>query len=50
MKLLYDGDSSLNRNGFVIEHYLVSWFSVIGQVVGLKIPLEMLDTVVSNDS
>ncbi|KAK7382776.1 hypothetical protein VNO80_01838 [Phaseolus coccineus] len=50
MKLLYDGDSSLNRNGFVIEHYLVSWFSVIGQVVGLKIPLEMLDTVVSNTS
>ncbi|XP_068478470.1 ubiquitin-like-conjugating enzyme ATG10 isoform X2 [Phaseolus vulgaris] len=50
MKLLYEGDSSLNRNGFIIEHYLVSWFSVIGQVVGLKIPLEMLDTVVSNAS
>ncbi|XP_047172368.1 ubiquitin-like-conjugating enzyme ATG10 isoform X1 [Vigna umbellata] len=50
MKLLFDGDSSLNRNGLVIERYLVSWFSVIGQVVGLKIPLEMLDTVVSNDS
>lgn len=50
MKLLFCGDSSLNKNGFVIEQYLVSWFSVIGQVVGLKIPLEMLDPVVSNDS
>jgi len=50
MKLLFHSDSSLNKNGFVIEQYLISWFSVIGQVVGLKIPLEMLDTVVSNDS
>ncbi|XP_061359200.1 ubiquitin-like-conjugating enzyme ATG10 [Gastrolobium bilobum] len=46
MKLLFLGDTSLNINGFVIEQYLVSWFSVIGQVVGLKIPLEMLDTAV----
>ncbi|TKY68786.1 Ubiquitin-conjugating enzyme ATG10 [Spatholobus suberectus] len=50
MKLLFYGDSSSNKIGFVIEQYLVSWFSVIGQVVGLKIPLEMLDAVVSNDS
>ncbi|RDX78058.1 Ubiquitin-like-conjugating enzyme ATG10 [Mucuna pruriens] len=50
MKLLFYGDSSLNKSGFVIEQYLISWFSVIGQVVGLKTPLEMLDTVVSNDS
>ncbi|VVA96824.1 unnamed protein product [Arabis nemorensis] len=26
-----------------VELYLVSWFSVVGQVVGLRIPLEMLD-------
>ncbi|XP_015947706.1 ubiquitin-like-conjugating enzyme ATG10 isoform X2 [Arachis duranensis] len=45
MKLLFLGDTALNKNGFVIEHYLVSWFSVIGQVVGLKIPLGMLETV-----
>ncbi|XP_020226823.1 ubiquitin-like-conjugating enzyme ATG10 isoform X2 [Cajanus cajan] len=50
MKLLFYGDSSLNKTGSVIEQYLVSWFSVIGQVVGLKLPLEMLDTVASNDS
>ncbi|KAK7350543.1 hypothetical protein VNO77_09277 [Canavalia gladiata] len=50
MKLLFDGDKSLNKNGFAIKQYLISWFSVIGQVVGLKIPLEMLDTVVSDDS
>ncbi|KAK7386222.1 hypothetical protein VNO78_26283 [Psophocarpus tetragonolobus] len=50
MKLLFGGDLSLNKNSFIIEQYLVSWFSVIGQVVGLKIPLEMVDTVVSNNS
>ncbi|EOA32931.1 hypothetical protein CARUB_v10016257mg [Capsella rubella] len=26
-----------------VELYLVSWFSVVGQVVGLRIPLEMLN-------
>ncbi|RZC02635.1 Ubiquitin-like-conjugating enzyme ATG10 isoform E [Glycine soja] len=50
MKLLFNGDSSLNKKDFVIEQYLVSWFSAIGLVVGLKMPLEMLDTVVSNNS
>lgn len=29
-----------NRTG--IPKYLVSWFSVVGQVFGLKIPFEML--------
>ncbi|KAE9611154.1 hypothetical protein Lalb_Chr07g0194661 [Lupinus albus] len=50
MKLLFQNDTSLNKNGFVIEQYLVSWFSVIGQVVGLKIPLGMMDTNVANHS
>ncbi|KAK9281280.1 hypothetical protein L1049_004177 [Liquidambar formosana] len=43
MKLLFLGDPSLSRIGVAIEHYLVSWLSVVGQVVGLKIPLEMLN-------
>lgn len=50
MKLLFLGDTSLNKNGFVIEQYLVSWFSVIGQVIGLKIPSGMMDTAVANYS
>ncbi|CAL0324381.1 unnamed protein product [Lupinus luteus] len=50
MKLLFHSDTSLNKNGFGIEQYLVSWFSVIGQVVGLKIPLGMMDIVVANHS
>ncbi|XP_058743415.1 ubiquitin-like-conjugating enzyme ATG10 isoform X2 [Vicia villosa] len=48
MKLLLCGDTSLNKN--FIEQYLVSWFSVVGQVVGLKTPLGMLDDIVSNNS
>lgn len=48
MKLLFHGDTSSNKN--FIEQYLVSWFSVVGQVVGLKTPLAMLDNIVSNDS
>ncbi|XP_004510188.1 ubiquitin-like-conjugating enzyme ATG10 [Cicer arietinum] len=48
MKLLCNNNTSLNKN--FIEQYLVSWFSVVGQVVGLKTPLGMLDTVVSNES
>ncbi|KAK7251751.1 hypothetical protein RIF29_35219 [Crotalaria pallida] len=50
MKLLFHGDPSSSKNGFVTEQYLVSWFSVIGQVVGLKVPLGMLDTVVASHS
>ncbi|CAI8608296.1 unnamed protein product [Vicia faba] len=48
MKLLLCRDTSLNKN--FIEQYLVSWFSVVGQVVGLKTPLGMLDNIVSNNS
>ncbi|XP_019052621.1 PREDICTED: ubiquitin-like-conjugating enzyme ATG10 isoform X2 [Nelumbo nucifera] len=40
VKLLFSGDSC--NNEYVIEKYLISWLSVVGQVVGLKIPLEML--------
>lgn len=46
--LLCSGDTSLNKN--FIEQYLVSWFSVVGQVIGLKTPLGMLDNIVSNNS
>lgn len=46
--LLCGGDTSLNNN--LVQQYLVSWFSVVGQVVGLKTPLGMLDNKVSNNS
>ncbi|KAF9669700.1 hypothetical protein SADUNF_Sadunf14G0134500 [Salix dunnii] len=42
MKLLCLGDEVAATNGPAIELYLVSWFSVVGQVVGLKVPLEMV--------
>ena len=42
MKLLCLGDEVAAKNGLAIELYLVSWFSVVGQVVGLKTPLEMV--------
>ncbi|KAK2965803.1 hypothetical protein RJ640_025312, partial [Escallonia rubra] len=42
MKLLFASDASVAKDGVVAEQYLVSWFSVVGQVVGLKTPLEML--------
>ncbi|KAK9091674.1 hypothetical protein Sjap_024851 [Stephania japonica] len=41
MKLLFS-DSSSSEHGAVVEQYLVSWLSVVGQVVGLQVPLEML--------
>ncbi|KAG6628818.1 hypothetical protein I3843_14G039600 [Carya illinoinensis] len=43
MKLLFQGDVSLARNGAAIEVYLISWLSFVGQVVGLRIPYEMLN-------
>uniref|UniRef100_A0A6N2MBR5 Ubiquitin-like-conjugating enzyme ATG10 n=1 Tax=Salix viminalis TaxID=40686 RepID=A0A6N2MBR5_SALVM len=42
MKLLCLGDEVAAKNGLAIELYLLSWFSVVGQVVGLKTPLEMV--------
>ncbi|KAI4354099.1 hypothetical protein L6164_002998 [Bauhinia variegata] len=50
MKLLFLGDPLLTVKGQLIERYLVSWFSVVGQVVGLKLPLGMLDSIVSTYS
>ncbi|XP_004290115.1 PREDICTED: ubiquitin-like-conjugating enzyme ATG10 [Fragaria vesca subsp. vesca] len=43
MKLLFLGDESLAERGVAVEQYLVSWLSVVGQVVGLRIPFEMLN-------
>lgn len=44
MKLLFVSDSALSKHGLAaMKHYLVSWFSVVGQVVGLRIPFEMLN-------
>jgi ubiquitin-like-conjugating enzyme ATG10 len=43
MKLLFHADVSVPKNGVAIELYVVSWLSVVGQVVGLRIPLEMLN-------
>ncbi|XP_059449998.1 ubiquitin-like-conjugating enzyme ATG10 isoform X3 [Corylus avellana] len=43
MKLLFHVDVSVAKNGVTIELYLLSWLSVVGQVVGLRIPLEMLN-------
>jgi ubiquitin-like-conjugating enzyme ATG10 len=43
MKLLFLGDESLAKKGVTFEQYLVSWLSVVGQVVGLRIPFEMLN-------
>ncbi|XP_057963628.1 ubiquitin-like-conjugating enzyme ATG10 isoform X2 [Malania oleifera] len=40
MKLLFLGDAA--AHAAIDELYLVSWLSVVGQVVGLKIPFEML--------
>ncbi|KAL8146730.1 ubiquitin-like-conjugating enzyme ATG10 [Apium graveolens] len=41
MKLLYANETPM-INRVLVDQYLVSWFSVAGQVIGLKIPLEML--------
>ncbi|XXG44597.1 hypothetical protein AAC387_Pa01g4357 [Persea americana] len=41
MKLLFDGGTPLNGDA-VIQKYLSSWLSVVGQVIGLRTPLEML--------
>ena len=43
MKLLFLGDESLAIKGVAVQQYLVSWLSVVGQVVGLRIPFEMLN-------
>ncbi|KAJ0723085.1 hypothetical protein HanOQP8_Chr08g0293971 [Helianthus annuus] len=40
MKLLLAGENSTAENR--VEQYLISWFSVVGQVFGLKLPLDMV--------
>ncbi|XP_065874366.1 ubiquitin-like-conjugating enzyme ATG10 [Euphorbia lathyris] len=40
MKLLFLGDAAMAEKR--IQLYLVSWFSVVGQVVGLRTPMEMV--------
>ncbi|KAJ4843229.1 hypothetical protein Tsubulata_008733 [Turnera subulata] len=42
MKLLFLGDAALAENKLAIELYVMSWFSVVGQVFGLRIPIEMV--------
>ena len=42
MKLLLLSDASWFKNEIAIERYVASWLSVVGQVVGLRIPMEML--------
>ncbi|KAM4113494.1 hypothetical protein ACJW30_05G224900 [Castanea mollissima] len=42
MKLLFHADDALAKTGVAIEVYLVAWLSVVGHVVGLRIPFEMM--------
>ncbi|XP_052185965.1 ubiquitin-like-conjugating enzyme ATG10 isoform X3 [Diospyros lotus] len=41
MKLLVITDPSWAKGEISFEKYLISWLSVVGQVVGLRIPFEM---------
>ncbi|KAA8543585.1 hypothetical protein F0562_021669 [Nyssa sinensis] len=43
IKLLFMTEASLSKGGVAVEQYLVSWFSVVGQVIGIRIPFEMLN-------
>ncbi|KAK6940389.1 Ubiquitin-like-conjugating enzyme Atg3/Atg10 [Dillenia turbinata] len=43
MKLLLLADAALAANGFTSEQYIVSWMSVVGQVVGIQIPHQLLN-------
>ncbi|CAA2995495.1 Hypothetical predicted protein [Olea europaea subsp. europaea] len=45
MKLLLTNEASVAQGEVATNKYLVSWFSVVGQVFGLKIPFEMLDNI-----
>ncbi|XP_057508814.1 ubiquitin-like-conjugating enzyme ATG10 isoform X1 [Actinidia eriantha] len=42
MKLLLVTDASRAKGRVAFEKYLVSWLSVVGQVIGLRTPIEML--------
>ncbi|GAB4859019.1 E2-like conjugating enzyme atg10 [Ancistrocladus abbreviatus] len=41
MRLLFQSDASSPEDRATAERYLISWISVVGQVVGLKVPLKM---------
>ncbi|KAF9602535.1 hypothetical protein IFM89_029834 [Coptis chinensis] len=41
MKLLFDNEASVTENEEIVQQYLLSWLSVVGQVVGLRTPLEV---------
>ncbi|XP_073143594.1 ubiquitin-like-conjugating enzyme ATG10 [Henckelia pumila] len=42
MKLLLGNKTCIDKDGLPVDKYLVSWFSVVGQIFGLKIPFEMV--------
>ncbi|GMH02424.1 hypothetical protein Nepgr_004263 [Nepenthes gracilis] len=44
MRLLFLIDVSLLEDRVAAEQYLTSWLSVVGQVAGLKVPLQMVDS------
>ncbi|GMH02444.1 hypothetical protein Nepgr_004283 [Nepenthes gracilis] len=44
MRLLFLIDVSLLGDRVAAEQYLTSWLSVVGQVAGLKVPLQMVDS------
>ncbi|KAF5206408.1 Ubiquitin-like-conjugating enzyme atg10 [Thalictrum thalictroides] len=41
MKLLLAGDASVRERKETVQQYLLSWLSVVGQAVGLRVPLEV---------
>ncbi|XWS47130.1 hypothetical protein CRYUN_Cryun14cG0126500 [Craigia yunnanensis] len=43
MKLLFLSDTAQPKFEAVVEQYLLSWFSVVGKVVGLRIPFKMFN-------
>ncbi|XP_041993503.1 ubiquitin-like-conjugating enzyme ATG10 isoform X4 [Salvia splendens] len=45
MKLLLSSDVSAAQNRIPREKYMLSWFSVVGQVFGIKLHLQMLSLV-----
>ncbi|XP_030514518.2 ubiquitin-like-conjugating enzyme ATG10 isoform X2 [Rhodamnia argentea] len=42
MKLLFQSDTSIRATSGAAELYLLSWFSVVGRMVGLSIPYQMM--------
>ncbi|PIA34440.1 hypothetical protein AQUCO_03700006v1 [Aquilegia coerulea] len=45
MKLLLAGDAFVPEREELVQQYLLSWLSVVGQVVGLRVPLEAFKNV-----